>query len=201
MVNQQLLLQNKIPYRGEQDLRSHVPLRAHLATLSKVLRSLLSTTRHASGHARRDHRHPTEEWMVQMTRNAVDDMDGALLRTHLASHDRDTKFCNSFRTMLKSSGVQPILLPPSSPNLNALAEGCVRSIKHDCLSKLILSGEASLRRTAPECTKHSRHERNRQGQEDRLFIPRSGSLRPCPKSPIIGRERLGGRLKFYQHAA
>src|SRR5665213_567028 len=36
-------------------------------------------------------------------------------------HDRDTKFCNSFRSMVRQSGVKPIMLPASSPNLNAFA--------------------------------------------------------------------------------
>ena len=145
--------------------------------------------------------HPTEEWMVQMARNAVDDVDGALLSTRFALHDRDTKFCHSFRTMLKSSGVQPILLPPHSPNLNAFAERWVRSIKEECLSKLILFGEVSLRRTATEFTKHYHHERNHQGKENMLLFPASGSLRSRPKAPVIARDRLGGLLKFYQRAA
>jgi putative transposase len=54
-------------------------------------------------------RHPKEEWMVQMGRNAVDVIDGALLPIRFALHDRDTKFCASFRNVLRSSGVQPIL--------------------------------------------------------------------------------------------
>jgi transposase InsO family protein len=101
--------------------------------------------------------HPTEEWTVQMARNAIDDIDGALLPVRFALHDRDTKFCNSFRTMLQSGGIRPILLPPRSPNLNAFAERWVRSIKTECLSKLILFGEASLRRTITEFLKHYHH--------------------------------------------
>jgi putative transposase len=145
--------------------------------------------------------HPTEEWMVQLARNAINDIDDALLRTRFALHDRDTKFCLSFRTMLKSGGVQPILLPPRSPNLNAFAERWVRSIKDECLSKLILFGEASLRRTATEFTKHYHHERNHQGKENMLLFPASGSLQSRPKAPVIARDRLGGLLKFYQRAA
>jgi putative transposase len=53
---------------------------------------------------------PTEEWMVQMPRKAVDVIDGTLLSIRYALHDRDTKFCSSFRTMLRSGGVQPIVL-------------------------------------------------------------------------------------------
>jgi transposase InsO family protein len=62
-------------------------------------------------------------------------------------HDRDNKFCASVRAMLRSSGVQCLMLPSRSPNLNAFAERWVRTIKIECLLKLILFGEASLRRT------------------------------------------------------
>src|SRR6476660_4307183 len=111
------------------------------------------------------------------------------LPVRFALHDRDTKFCTSFRTMLRSGGVQPILLPPRSSNLNAFAERWVRSIKEECLSKLILFGETSLRRTTTEFTKHYHHERNQQGKENRLLFPISPSRRSRPKSPVIARER------------
>jgi putative transposase len=116
-------------------------------------------------------KHPAEEWMVQMARNAVDAIDGALLPVRFVLHDRDTKFCASFRTMLQSGGVHPILLPPRSPNLIAFAERWVRSIKSECLSNLILFGEASLRRTITEFVKHYHQERNHQGKENILLFP------------------------------
>jgi transposase InsO family protein len=76
--------------------------------------------------------------MVQMARRAVDDIDGALLPVRFVLHDRDSKFCASFRDTLRSAGIQPLSLPARSPNLNAFAERWVRSIKSECLSKLIL---------------------------------------------------------------
>jgi putative transposase len=76
-------------------------------------------------------RHPTEEWMVQMVRNAGDAVDGPLLPVRFALHDRDAKFCTLFRSLLQSSGVEPIRLRPRSPNLNAFQERFVRSIKAD----------------------------------------------------------------------
>ena len=143
--------------------------------------------------------HPTEEWMVQMARNAVDVIDGTLLPVRYALHDRDSKFCSSFRTTLQSGGVRPILLPPRSPNLNAFAERWVRSIKHECLSKLVLFGEASLRRTLTEFLRHYHFERNHQGKENTLLFPA-----PSPSPPnraVTCQARLGGLLKFYQRAA
>ncbi len=59
-------------------------------------------------------------------------------------HDRDTKFTDSFRAIIKSSH-EPLKLPAQSPNLNAYAERWVKSVKDECLSKLIFFGEASLR--------------------------------------------------------
>src|SRR5881275_753016 len=73
--------------------------------------------------------------------------------------------------MLQSGGVQPILLPPHSPNLNAFAERWIRSIKQECLSKLVLFGEASLRRTVTEFLMHYHFERNHQGKENMLLFP------------------------------
>ena len=42
-------------------------------------------------------RHPTEEWMTQMARNAVDEESGYLRPHRYVLHDRDTKFCADFR--------------------------------------------------------------------------------------------------------
>src|SRR5947209_6778014 len=134
--------------------------------------------------------HPNEEWMVQMARNAVDVIDGALLPVRFALHDRDTKFCTSFRTMLQSGGVQPILLPPHSPNLNAFAERWVRSIKHECLSKLILFGEVSLRRAVTEFVRHYHFERNHQGKENMLLFPAPGSPPSHPNPAVTCHARL-----------
>src|SRR5262249_10237876 len=91
-------------------------------------------------------RHPTEEWMEQMARNAVDEESGNLRQIRYLLHDRDSKFCASFKAILKTGGVKCIALPPQSPNLNAFAERWVRSVREECLSKLILFGEASVKR-------------------------------------------------------
>src|SRR4051795_7223663 len=145
--------------------------------------------------------HPNEEWMLQMARNAVDVIDGTLLPVRYALRDRDTKFCSSFRTMLQCGGVEPILLPPRSPNLNAFAERRVRSIKHECLSKLILFGEVSLRRAVTEFLRHYHFERNHQGKENTLLFPAPASPPPHPNAATTCHARLGGLLNFYQPAA
>jgi hypothetical protein len=72
--------------------------------------------------------HPAEEWIVQMARRALDEIDGVLVPMRFILHDRDRKFCASFQDTLRPAGVQPLRLPARSPNLNAFAERWVRSI-------------------------------------------------------------------------
>jgi len=69
---------------------------------------------------------------------------GALRDCRYLLHDRDTKYTQSFRAIIASGRVEPLALPARSPNLNAYAERWVRSVKEECLSKVILFGERSL---------------------------------------------------------
>ncbi len=144
--------------------------------------------------------HPTAEWMLQMSRNATDEEFGHLRGQRYLLHDRDTKFCTAFRCVLRSAGVQPVVLPPQSPNLNAFAERWVRSVMQECLSKLILLGEASLRRALTEYTKHFHLERNHQGKGNALLFPAAPSQR-APTAVVDRKQRLGGLLNYYTRAA
>jgi putative transposase len=88
-------------------------------------------------------------------------------------HDRDTKFTQSFRAIIASGQVEPLALPARSPNLNAYAERWVRSVKDECLSKVILFGERSLRQALSEYVDHYHEERNHQGKDNVLLFPRN----------------------------
>jgi putative transposase len=144
-------------------------------------------------------RHPTSEWMLQMARNATDESSGGLRGLRYLLHDRDTKFCPAFLDVLRSSGIRPLALPPRSPNLNAFAERWVSSVRQECLSKLILFGEASLRRALTEYIDHHHFERNHQGKGNLLLFP---SIDVPPKCQSVHcRDRLGGLLKFYSRVA
>src|SRR5579872_3552105 len=95
-------------------------------------------------------RHPDQEWMEQIARSATQESWGSLDGCRYVLHDRDTKFCASFRSVLAAGGVKTMALPARSPNLNAFAERWVRSAKEECLSKL----EGPLSRTLAEFSAH-----------------------------------------------
>ena len=115
-------------------------------------------------------------------------------------HDRDTEFTRAFQRILQSGGVETVVLPARSPNLNAYAERWVRSVKDDCLSRLILFGEASLRRALREYQAHYHHERNHQGKGNVLLFPSTKTAPPEPDAAVRCQERLGGLLKYYHRA-
>src|SRR5215471_14661352 len=89
--------------------------------------------------------HPTAAFIQQCARQLTDPFDGFLLGKRYLIHDRDTKYTAAFDALLQDSGVEPILLPPRSPNLNAHCERFVRSIKEEALDRMIFLSEDSLR--------------------------------------------------------
>jgi putative transposase len=145
--------------------------------------------------------HPTETWMEQVARNSIDEASGHLHHIRYVLHDRDTKFCASFRRTLTSGGVKCIALPPRSPNLNAFAERWVRSVKEECLSRLILFGERALWRAIAEFIQHYHFERNHQGKENVLLFASSNDLQSKETARVQSRGRLGGLLKYYHSRA
>ena len=143
--------------------------------------------------------HPNERWMIQMARNATMAEGGCLQDMRYLLHDRDAKYTQSFRAMVRSGDIRPLTLPARSPNLNAYAERWVKSVKDECLSKLILVGEASLRRALRQYLVHDHGERNHQGKSNVLLFPEP--IETSPKKPVQCRERLGGLFHYYYRAA
>ena len=76
--------------------------------------------------------YPDQEWMEQQARNMTMEEWGSLRGCRYLLHDRDTKFCESFRELIESGNVDPLRLPARSPNLNSYAERWVRSVKEEC---------------------------------------------------------------------
>ncbi len=76
---------------------------------------------------------PCEAWMMHVARNLTDAVEGALVGKRVMVMDRGSSTA-AFRSMLEGVGVRPVRLPARSPNLNALVERFVLSIKSECLA-------------------------------------------------------------------
>lgn len=144
--------------------------------------------------------HPDPAWMMQMGRNVTDSESRVLVGKRMLIVDRDTKYCAEFRQLLEPSGTAIIRLPPRRPNLNAYAERFVRSIKEECVQRLIFFGEASLRRALSEYLAHYQRERNHQGINNlRLDAAANNDL--FQVGSVSKRARLGGVLNYYYREA
>jgi transposase InsO family protein len=137
--------------------------------------------------------------MLQAARDLLDVESGVLQGKRHLIVDRDTKYSASFRSFLAREGIEVIRLPPRSPNLNAFAERFVRSIKSECLARLIPVGAPMLRRALREYIDHYHLERNHQGLDNQLISPTP--MRQPQSKRIESRVRLGGMLRFYERAA
>jgi transposase InsO family protein len=104
--------------------------------------------------------HPTAAFMQQCARQLTDPCDGFLLGKRYLIHDRDTTFTQAFDGLLKGSGVEPLVLPARSPNLNAHCERFVRSIKEEALEQMVILGERALYYAIQPYLIHYHMERN-----------------------------------------
>ncbi len=105
--------------------------------------------------------------------------------------DRDPVYTQEFRETLRAAGVTPVRLPPRRPDLNAYAERFVRSIKSECLDRLIIIGERHLRMAISEYVEHYQAERNHQGLDDALIAPASALGESLVLTMLIGVQPAG----------
>jgi hypothetical protein len=118
---------------------------------------------------------------VQMARNLTDGVDGFLKGEKYLIVDRDALFSERFKAILKSGGTKIVRTSIQAPNMNAYAERFVRSIKSECLDRMIFVGGESLDRAIREFGIHYLAERPHQGLQNALICG----------GPTIGEGRVG----------
>ena len=142
---------------------------------------------------------PDGLWMGQIARNLTDAVDGLFLGKRYLIHDRDPLYTQEFLSMLAEAGIASVKLPPRAPNLNAYAERFVRTIKEDCLDRMILFGEQSLRNSVQHFSAHYHFERNHQDLGNRIITP--VQMIGHTTGTIRRRQRLGGLLSYHYREA
>jgi putative transposase len=141
---------------------------------------------------------PDGDWVRQMARNLTacgGFLDGA---SHMLV-DRDTKFLPLRAYLEGMTGTEVVLLPPRSPNLNAQLERYMRSMKSECLGRMIFFGRRSLERALNQFVAHYHGERNHQGLGNRII--EAGDEVGKEVGDIRCRERLGGMPRYHHREA
>mgnify|MGYP001034254627 CR=1 FL=1 len=84
----------------------------------------------------------------------------------------------------------------ATPEQNGYAERFVKSLKSECLDRMIFFGEKALRKAIDEYVKHYHHERNHQGLDNQVPFPYA-PINKGQSGSVVKFERLGGLLNYY----
>ncbi len=147
----------------------------------------------ASSHDRVTQQARQLTWTLQDRQGKQDKQDGALPTVFLI-HDRDAKFPASFDRVCASERIEILKTPYRSPKANAYAERWVRSVREECLDRLLIVNEAHLRRVLREYVAYYNEARPHQGIYQRCPIPIEGGRR---NGGVKCRDVLGGILHDY----
>lgn len=141
---------------------------------------------------------PDSDFMAQIARNLTA-TDGCLRDRRLLIIDRDSKFTAQFRGILEDAGVTVVTTAFQAPNMNAIAERFVLSIKRECLERLILFGSGHLQWALHEFVAHYNLERPHQGLGNTVLT--ASTAEPGKGGEVVADERLGGLLRSYRYSA
>jgi transposase InsO family protein len=149
--------------------------------------------------------HPTASWATQAARNLVMDLEDANCRTRYMIRDRDGKFPALFDAILKDAGIEVVLTGIRVPRMNSIMERWVQTCRRELLDRTLIWNQRHLLHALHEFESFYNEHRPHQG------IANARPLCPLPQPitdleqinrlDIRKRDRLGGILHEYQHAA
>jgi transposase InsO family protein len=142
--------------------------------------------------------YPNDLFMRQISRTLTAAEIGLQCHHRVLICDRDRQWNGEVRQLLGDTGIEVVQTPVRAPNANAYAERFVRSIKDECLARMIPLGERHFRRAVAEFVDHYHRERNHQGIENELI---AGAPVTSAAGRVHRRARLGGLLNYYERAA
>jgi putative transposase len=130
--------------------------------------------------------HPDNTWISQQARQVMWELDERDPAIRFLIRDNDKKFSRAFDTVFRSAGIKAIPTPCRAPNANAFSERWIRSVREECLDKVLIINQAHLRRVMREYVAFFNIARPHQGINQQIPIPPasratsgSGALSQC----------------------
>jgi transposase InsO family protein len=149
--------------------------------------------------------HPTAAWVAQAVRNLAMDLQDAGCRARFLIRDRDGKYPALFDTILADAGIEVVLSGVRVPRMNAVMERWIQTCRRELLDRTLIWNQPHLLDVLRQYERHYNAHRPHRG------INNARPLHPLP-APITDpgtithlnirrRDRLGGLLHEYEHAA
>jgi putative transposase len=149
--------------------------------------------------------HPTTSWVAQAARNPVMDLQDAECRARFLIRDRDGKFPELFDAVLADAGITVVRTGVRVPRMNAIMERWVLSCRRELLDRTLIWDQRHLMRALREFEDFYNYHRPHQGIANvRPLCPLPPPITdpdPIARLDIRRRQRLGGILNEYDHAA
>jgi putative transposase len=183
--------------RGKPPVRATIPISAPLTLY--VLFFIEVATRRL--HITAATRNPDASFVSQQARNLCFELDQRETPVRFLIRDRDSKFSGAFDEVLRTEGIRTIRTPIRSPKANALAERCVKTLRHEVLDWTLILGRRHLDRVLASYACHYNAQRPHRGIK--LRVPSSPShIDPVAIVPEIRRrDLLGGLIHEYNAVA
>jgi transposase InsO family protein len=114
--------------------------------------------------------------------------------------DNDGKYSGAFDPIFRSGGIKVITTPKRAPNANAHMERWIRSVRGECLDKILIINHRHLQRVMCEYVEFYNTARPHQGIEQRIPVQKPGDRQA--NGPVRCRNVLGGIIHdYYREAA
>jgi transposase InsO family protein len=145
--------------------------------------------------------HPTGEWLAQLARNLLMDLDEAGRSFRFLIRDHDHKFSDVFDAVLTAAGVEVRLTPVQAPRANAIAERFIGSLRRELLDRILIVNQRHATAVLAEYQRHFNEHRPHRA------LGQAAPLRPLPQPRpsrpirVSRRDRLGGLLHEYGQVA
>jgi putative transposase len=148
--------------------------------------------------------HPTADWVVQLGRNLVMDLQDTGSRARFLIRDRDSKFTDAFDAVLSDAGLQVVKCDVRTPRINSITERWIQTCRRELLDRTLIWNQSHLLHALRE------FESFYNGHRPHRALRQAAPLRPLPERiepgqirrlEIRRQDRLGGTLHEYQHAA
>lgn len=129
--------------------------------------------------------YPTGDWLAQLARNLIMDLDEAGQSFRFLIRDHDGKFSRVFDTVLTAAGMQIVTTPVQAPRANAIAERFVGSLRRELLDRILIVNPAARGRRAGRI--RTALQRSSSAPRSRPSCPAAAGTRPAPRPTHPGR--------------
>ena len=145
--------------------------------------------------------HPSGEWLAQLARTLLMDLEDAGQSFRFLLRDHDRKFSRLFDAVFAAAGVQIVLAPVRAPRANAIAERFVGSLRRELLDRILIVNRRHAAVVLAEYEQHFNEHRPHRALGQAAPLRPLPDPRPSEDLRVHRYDRLGGLLHEYSQVA